>query len=244
MKMHHCPTLKLPPGSLRPRPLVEEEEELQDPVSEWYGEFKYEYKSVRASWGDPVDLATMERRDVKKLYQDMFPDGIRDRMRFVGIGTKRISFVSDANICYKFQYNDFGDQNMQEIREGLAHPDLCCFTKLFDHAPDGLSLACEAAEAPEERAFYETFTQSPQWIQDQLTAYATGGESRGLEMMLDPETELLNEQQALVVKDLMKFQREIWRTQKNLLRDINHADNWGLTYRKGMPVLLVTDYGL
>ena len=202
MKMHHCPTIKLPPGSLRPRPLTEEEERFQDPVSKWWDGFKDKFRGVRDSWGN---FETRDKSEVKQLFQDMFPPEIRPKMRFVGLGSRRISFVSDANICYKFQYLDLGDQNMQEIREGMAHPDLCCFTKLFDFSFDGLTLACEAAEEPEEKTFVDTFTQDAAWMQDRLLEYGSSGHSRTLELMLDAG--ILNKPQEDVIRDLMKFQR-------------------------------------
>jgi len=42
----------------------------------------------------------------------------------------------------------------------------------------------------------------------------------------------------------MSFQRLIMEKQGRCLKDIDHADNWGKTYRDGQPVILVTDFGL
>lgn len=172
----------------------------------------------------------------------MFPEGIRERMRFVGEGTTRIVFVSDANVCYKFEYNSWKNQSRSELREALAWPDLTCFPHLVDWSEDGLALAFEVAEEPTMQEFVQVFTQTPSWIADRLREYATEGESRGLDMMLGAD--VLNAAQAQVVRDLMKFQRRLWDTQQRIVEDIDHADNWGKTFRDGQPVIILTDFGV
>lgn len=238
MKKCHLPVYKLPKGYRLVPPRLDEAV-ANDPVSVWFDGFKNKYAEVLASW--PSNLPQQSYDVFEKLYGEMFPPEIRGRMRLVGKGTTRIVFISDANVCYKFEYNAWRNQSVKELQEALAWPDLTCFPHLLDWSRDGLAMAFEVAEEPTLQEFVEVFTQTPTWIAGRLREYAEDGESRGLEMMLD--SGVLNEAQAGVVRDLMKFQKRLWETQGRTVEDIDHADNWGKTYRDGQPVILVTDFG-
>ena len=142
------PVFKLPAGIKLAKPRLDEDE--GDLVSAWFESFKDKYASVRDGWGySQADLASMaihDPQEFRKLFYDMFPDGIREKMRFVGAGTTRICFISDRNVCYKFEYNDYNSQSLNEIRDALRWGHLSCFPRLFSHSADGCAMAYEVAE--------------------------------------------------------------------------------------------------
>ena len=91
------PVFKLPAGIKLAKPRLDEDGS-NDSVSTWFEGFKDKYASVRDGWGDQADLASMAIQDpqgFRKHFYDMFPDDIREKMRFVGAGTTRICFISD-----------------------------------------------------------------------------------------------------------------------------------------------------
>lgn len=238
MTKHHMPVFKLPKG-IRLAPPRLDESGSADPVAEWFSSFKDRWRSVRDSWPDP---AAMGAERLKEAFSGVFPPEVKARMRYVGTGTTRIVFVSDANVCYKFQYNDWRDQSRHEIAEALAWPGLTCFPKLFDFSKDGAAMAYEVAEAPTREDFVRTFTQGPGWIAKKLADWAVYGERDMLDAMLG--SGVLSAPQKKAFLDLMEFQRTVYRTQGRIVDDIDHADNWGKAMREGRPTLIVTDFGL
>jgi len=179
---YHLPVYKLPKGYRLVRPGLNESD-TGDPVSAWFRDFKDRYAQVLATW--PKDLERQPLSVFERLYGEMFPPDIRERMRFVGKGTTRMVFVSDSNVAYKFEYNAWNNQSLRELQEALAWPDLTCFPHLIDWSRDGLAIAFEVAEEPTMKEFTDIFTQTPTWMADRLKEYAESGESRMLNLMLD-----------------------------------------------------------
>lgn len=238
------PVFKLPAGIKLAKPRLDEDE--GDLVSAWFESFKDKYASVRDGWGySQADLASMaihDPQEFRKLFYDMFPDGIREKMRFVGAGTTRICFISDRNVCYKFEYNDYNSQSLNEIRDALRWGHLSCFPRLFSHSADGCAMAYEVAEKPTQNDFVHLFAGADcDWVASQLSLYAKS-ESDRLGLLLGSGE--LNPPQEKILRDLMQFQRTTFDERGKCLEDINHADNWGKIYREGWPVLIVTDFGL
>ena len=115
----------------------------------------------------------------------MFPDGIREKMRFVGAGTTRICFISDQNVCYKFEYSDFASQSLNEIRDALRWGHLSCFPKLFSHSADGCAMAYEVAEKPIYNDFIHLFAgMDCNEVASQLSFYAKSRPNE-LDQLLD-----------------------------------------------------------
>ena len=187
-------------------------------------------------------MAIHDPQRFRKFFYDMFPDGIREKMRFVGAGTTRICFISDQNVCYKFEYSDFASQSLNEIRDALRWGHLSCFPKLFSHSADGCAMAYEVAEKPIYNDFIHLFAgMDCNEVASQLSLYAKSSPNE-LDQLLDSGE--LSPPQEKILRDLMQFQRTTFNERGNCLEDINHVDNWGKIYREGWPVLIVTDFGL
>lgn len=238
------PVFKLPAGIKLAGPRLDEDGD-GDLVAKWFEGFKDKYASVRDGWGTQADLASMAIHDpqgFRGLFYGMFPDSVREKMRFVGAGTTRICFISDRNVCYKFEFNDFNSQSLNEIRDALRWGHLSCFPRLFSHSADGCAMAYEVAEKPAQNDFVHLFGGADcDWVASQLSLYARSKPDR-LGLLLGSGE--LNPPQEKILRDLMHFQRTTFDERGKCLEDINHVDNWGKIYREGWPVLIVTDFGL
>lgn len=208
MKMHHMPVFKLPRGYKLARPRVDEAEGGDDVVSRWFEGFKDKYVSVRDSWGftgaQLIRMSIHEPEKFQQLYGNMFPEEIRGKMRYVGTGSTRISFISDANVCYKFEYNDYNSQSQSEIRDAKRWGHLKCFPKLFSYSMDGCAMAYEVAEAPTDNDFRYLFGgMDSRWLGEQLELYAKSDPNNRLQLLI--EAGVMNSPQEKVLLDLMEF---------------------------------------
>ena len=242
MKKHHLSVYKIPAGTLSGgKKTLAESDASQEADLKWFAEYKDMYSEELQTLPDFDPNENIEKLGL--YFRTVFPPEMQRRIRVVGRGMEKVAFVTDSGVCFKFQYHvRFGEQMRNEIIESRRHPDLMCFPRLFDYSSDGMCLACETAEPPDEAAFKRVFGGlSVTELNSKIDAYAAGRmDDRGRDALLRD----LNPEQRRALADLFEFSKEIYGKTGHALKDIDSYRNWGRTFRNGYETIIVTDYGL